>query len=86
MVRAGSSYGQGRGFDSLLWYYAGLAQLGEHLPYKQGVTGSNPVPRTIRRYELRSSGGDIGSDSLGSCSQVHISGVIARGHGSRNVS
>ncbi len=21
----------------------GLAQLGEHLPYKQGVTGSNPV-------------------------------------------
>ena len=23
--------------------YGGLAQLGEHLPYKQGVTGSSPV-------------------------------------------
>ena len=25
----------------------GLAQLGEHLPYKQGVTGSSPVASTI---------------------------------------
>ena len=25
----------------------GLAQLGEHLPYKQGVTGSSPVFSTI---------------------------------------
>ncbi len=24
----------------------GLAQLGEHLPYKQRVTGSSPVPPT----------------------------------------
>ncbi len=24
-----------------------LAQLGEHLPYKQGVTGSSPVTTTI---------------------------------------
>ena len=46
MARAGSSYGQGRGFDSLLWYYAGLAQLGEHQSYKLEATGSNPVPRT----------------------------------------
>ncbi len=46
MVRAGSSYGQGRGFDSLFWYYAGLAQLGERIPYKDEVTGSIPVPRT----------------------------------------
>ena len=28
-----------------------IAQLGEHLPYKQGVTGSSPVvPTTNRRY------------------------------------
>ena len=28
--------------------YGSLAQLGEHLPYKQGVTGSSPVvPTTI---------------------------------------
>ena len=25
-----------------------IAQLGEHLPYKQGVTGSSPVVPTIR--------------------------------------
>ena len=30
--------------------YAGLAQLGEHLPYKQGVTGSSPVFRTKKSY------------------------------------
>src|SRR5215213_12030583 len=27
-----------------LWTDGRLAQLGEHLPYKQGVTGSSPVP------------------------------------------
>ena len=26
--------------------YAGLAQLGERIPYKDEATGSNPVPRT----------------------------------------
>ena len=30
-----------------LFYYGRLAQLGEHLPYKQGVTGSSPVATTI---------------------------------------
>ena len=25
-----------------------IAQLGEHLPYKQGVTGSSPVTSTIK--------------------------------------
>ena len=28
--------------------YGTIAQLGEHLPYKQGVTGSSPVSPTIR--------------------------------------
>ena len=28
-------------------YRGSLAQLGEHLPYKQGVTGSSPVVPTI---------------------------------------
>ena len=27
--------------------YGSIAQLGEHLPYKQGVTGSSPVVSTI---------------------------------------
>ena len=29
-------------------HYGTIAQLGEHLPYKQGVTGSSPVSPTIR--------------------------------------
>ena len=28
-------------------WYGSIAQLGEHLPYKQGVTGSSPVVPTI---------------------------------------
>ena len=28
-------------------YIGGLAQLGEHLPYKQGVAGSSPASSTI---------------------------------------
>ena len=27
--------------------YGRIAQLGEHLPYKQGVIGSNPIVTTI---------------------------------------
>ena len=46
------------GFFSILVPVAGygrIAQLGEHLPYKQGVTGSSPVvPTTSERTLLRS--------------------------------
>ena len=30
--------------------YGSIAQLGEHLPYKQGVTGSSPVTSTNNTY------------------------------------
>ena len=44
LVRAPPCHGGGRGFESLLGRFCGiLAQLGEHLPYKQRVTGSSPV-------------------------------------------
>ena len=50
LVRAPPCHGGGRGFESLLgrcFYNVEtngiLAQLGEHLPYKQRVTGSSPV-------------------------------------------
>ena len=34
--------------------YGSIAQLGEHLPYKQRVTGSSPVvPTIISHYEWR---------------------------------
>ena len=53
MARASGSYPEGRWFDSTRRYhfslrrYGSLAQLGEHLPYKQRVTGSSPVTPTI---------------------------------------
>ena len=49
LVRAPPCHGGGRGFEShsgrLTDYsvFGIIAQLGEHLPYKQGVTGSSPV-------------------------------------------
>ena len=53
LVRAPPCHGGGRGFESLLGrlyvkyiiilFLGIIAQLGEHLPYKQGVTGSSPV-------------------------------------------
>ena len=47
LVRAPPCHGGGRGFESRLGRLTGvLAQLGEHLPYKQRVTGSSPVGPT----------------------------------------
>ena len=43
LVRAPPCHGGGRRFESDLGRYGVLAQLGEHLPYKQRVTGSSPV-------------------------------------------
>ena len=44
LVRAPPCHGGGQEFKSLLGRLSGiLAQLGEHLPYKQRVTGSSPV-------------------------------------------
>ena len=31
--------------------YGGVAQLGEHLPCKQGVMGSNPIISTMESYD-----------------------------------
>ena len=52
LARAFGSYPEGRGFESLRRYHylnthGGLAQLGEHLPYKQRVGGSIPSASTI---------------------------------------
>ncbi len=35
-------------FKTNIYVYGGLAQLGEHLPYKQRVGGSNPSSSTIQ--------------------------------------
>ena len=43
LVRAPPCHGGGHGFESRLGRFGILAQLGEHLPYKQRVTGSSPV-------------------------------------------
>ena len=56
MARASGSYPEGRWFDStrryhffIKEYYGSLAQLGEHLPYKQRVIGSIPITSTNRK-------------------------------------
>jgi hypothetical protein len=41
--------------------YGGLAQLGEHLPYKQGVGGSNPSSSTINFNTLYHRGVEHGA-------------------------
>ena len=48
LVRASPCHGEGRRFESdlgrlYLGTYGVLAQLGEHLPYKQRVIGSSPI-------------------------------------------
>ena len=48
MARASGSYPEGHWFKSSRRYQFGrIAQLGEHLPYKQGVIGSSPIAPTI---------------------------------------
>ena len=50
LVRAPPCHGGGRGFESLSGRleikYGVIAQLGEHLPYKQRVIGSSPIGPT----------------------------------------
>ena len=56
LVRAPPCHGGGRGFESRLGRYGSLAQLGEHLPYKQRVTGSSPVTSTCISFWCRNAG------------------------------
>ncbi len=43
LVRAPPCHGGGRGFEPHPGRFGILAQLGEHLPYKQRVIGSSPI-------------------------------------------
>ena len=57
LVRASPCHGEGRRFESDLgrFGFGILAQLGEHLPYKQRVTGSSPVSPIIHfRIKIKS--------------------------------
>ena len=50
MVRAPPCHGGGRGFESHPGRFGILAQLGEHLPYKQRVIGSSPIGPIANRH------------------------------------
>ena len=68
LVRASPCHGEGRRFesdlgrftksekesvkDSLRIFHGILAQLGEHLPYKQRVIGSSPIGPTYTNYSV----------------------------------
>ena len=44
-------------------YYGGVAQLGEHLPCKQGVMGSNPIISTKeRKFQKLRRGFEVGAE------------------------
>ncbi len=45
------------GYTSTRRLFGSIAQLGEHLPYKQGVTGSSPVVPTKTTLSLESNQG-----------------------------
>ena len=53
LVRAPPCHGGGRGFESRLGRFGILAQLGEHLPYKQRVTGSSPVGPILLKVSIK---------------------------------
>ena len=54
MARAHGSYPWCRRFKSYSRYLHGiLAQLGEHLPYKQRVTGSSPVGPILLKVSIK---------------------------------
>ena len=73
LVRAPPCHGGGRGFESRLGRSGSLAQLGEHLPYKQRVTGSSPTRGVFLNIRLRGQavktspfhGGNTGSIPVG---------------------
>ena len=50
LVRAPPCHGGGRGFESHPGRFGILAQLGEHLPYKQRVIGSSPIGPIANRH------------------------------------
>ena len=50
-----------RSRPSLMVFFGRLAQLGEHLPYKQRVTGSSPVLSTKDEYRAKARQEQMGS-------------------------
>ena len=62
LVRASPCHGEGRRFESDLgrfcenriFEYGILAQLGEHLPYKQRVIGSSPIGPILNKGDFPS--------------------------------
>ena len=55
LVRAPPCHGGGRGFEPHpgRYNFGILAQLGEHLPYKQRVTGSSPVGPILLKVSIK---------------------------------
>ena len=88
LVSAPPCHGGGRGFEShsgrlyataYITLVGVLAQLGEHLPYKQRVIGSSPIGPTFVRVAQLDRASDYGSEGREfESSRVHSKKVIKK--------
>ena len=72
LVRAPPCHGGGRGFESRLGRYGILAQLGEHLPYKQRVIGSSPIGPIMDGFPSGQRGQTVNLLQIASVVRIHL--------------
>ena len=83
LVRAPPCHGGGRGFEShpgraymvlyvFIFKYGILAQLGEHLPYKQRVIGSSPIGPIMDGFPSGQRGQTVNLLQIASVVRIHL--------------
>ena len=83
LVRAPPCHGGGRGFEShpgraymvlyvFIFKYGILAQLGEHLPYKQRVIGSSPIGPIMDGFPRGQRGQTVNLLQIASVVRIHL--------------
>ena len=80
LVRAPPCHGGGREFESLLGrLYGIIAQLGEHLPYKQRVIGSSPIgPIDMDGFPSGQRGQTVNLLQVASVVRIHLHPLAER--------
>ena len=79
LVRAPPCHGGGREFESLLGrLYGIIAQLGEHLPYKQRVIGSSPIGPIMDGFPSGQRGQTVNLLQIASVVRIHLHPLAVR--------